>query len=144
MTTYLPDVNVWLALAVEGHVHHEPSRRWLEEEAAGSTLLFCRVTEMGLLRLLTSRSILGRDALSPAAAWKVRDAFFQDDRIRFEAEPPEAESWWRRATTAEKSAGPSFWTDAWLASFAAATGATLVTFDAALAGRRGIHSRRLR
>ena len=28
--TYLPDVNVWLALAILEHTHHSAAKRWLE------------------------------------------------------------------------------------------------------------------
>ena len=28
MIISLPDVNIWIALAAEGHVHHVPARDW--------------------------------------------------------------------------------------------------------------------
>jgi len=28
MIVSLPDVNIWIALAAEGHVHHVPARDW--------------------------------------------------------------------------------------------------------------------
>ena len=54
---YLPDVNVWVALAVDGHPHHAIAKRWFERLGQES-LLFCRVTEMGLLRLLTNEHVM--------------------------------------------------------------------------------------
>ena len=41
--TYLPDVNVWIALATDKHVHHSTARSWfatLQDEK----LAFCRIT----------------------------------------------------------------------------------------------------
>jgi len=41
--TYLPDVNVWIALAAERHIHHRVARHWfsnLQEEG----LAFSRLT----------------------------------------------------------------------------------------------------
>jgi predicted nucleic acid-binding protein len=51
--TYLPDVNVWLALTLASHAQHRAATAWLEE-VADETLAFCRVTQMGFLRLLTN------------------------------------------------------------------------------------------
>jgi toxin-antitoxin system PIN domain toxin len=125
--TYLPDVNVWLALAVAEHMHHSPARRWFES-AGNDMIAFCRVTEMGLLRLLTNSRVLGADALTPARAWNVQDGFYKNSRIVFAAEPRGIETSWR-ALTATRSSGVNFWTDAYLAAFASAAGDAVVTFD---------------
>ena len=53
--TSLPDVNVLLALSAEGHVHHKPARLWFYAQLTDSVAI-CRVTQMGLLRLLTNSS----------------------------------------------------------------------------------------
>jgi hypothetical protein len=47
--TFLPDVNVWLALASERHIHSRICSDWLDLMGAGE-VVFCRVTPMGLLR----------------------------------------------------------------------------------------------
>jgi predicted nucleic acid-binding protein len=47
----LPDVNVWIALAAEGHVHHRPALHWFVAQPDAS-IAFCRVTQMALLRLI--------------------------------------------------------------------------------------------
>ena len=62
---YLPDINVWIALAVAEHVHYEPAAEWLREPLDSSSkdeIAFCRVTQMGFLRLLTSPKAMGKDA----------------------------------------------------------------------------------
>jgi toxin-antitoxin system PIN domain toxin len=125
--TFLPDVNVWLALAVDGHPHHAAAKSWLDAHPSDA-LAFCRVTEMGLLRLLTNPKVMRSDALSPAAAWRVRDAFFADDRVTFLAEPPGFDALWRRVS-ASRQAAPNFWTDAYLLAFSRHAGIRLATFD---------------
>ena len=42
----LPDINVWLALVDERHIHHARVRHYWEREATDK-LVFCRVTMMG-------------------------------------------------------------------------------------------------
>ena len=59
MIISLPDVNVWIALAAEGHVHHLPARKWFAAQPTAS-VAFCRITQMGLLRLLTNSNVMGR------------------------------------------------------------------------------------
>jgi len=66
---YLPDVNVWIALTSDQHVHHVAAKRWMQNLEADK-LSFCRITELGFLRLLTNHHVMGRDALTPAQAWR--------------------------------------------------------------------------
>jgi predicted nucleic acid-binding protein len=63
----LPDVNVRLALAIDGHPHRRSAQAWLDAPPTGS-LAFCRVTGMGLLRLLTNRQVMQHDTLGSAGA----------------------------------------------------------------------------
>lgn len=55
----LCDTNIWLALALSGHVHHRASRAWLDTINAPGVIHFCRATQQSLLRLLTNRTVLG-------------------------------------------------------------------------------------
>jgi toxin-antitoxin system PIN domain toxin len=125
--TCLPDVNVWVALAVAEHVHHAPARLWFDG-AQDDSIAFCRVTQMGLLRLLTNPRVMGEDAVAPSRAWRVLDAFREDSRISLAAEPPGLEASWR-ALTRPRAPGANFWTGAYLAAFASSAGHTVVTFD---------------
>jgi uncharacterized protein len=124
--TFLPDVNVWLALAVAEHVHHKVAVEWMN--AADDTIAFCRVTEMGFLRLLTNSRVMARDVCTAERAWRTMEAFRQDDRIVFASEPPVLERSWRTMTTFHKT-GANFWTDTYLAAFVEVAGYTLVTLD---------------
>ena len=51
--TYLPDVNVWIALAAERHTLHRAARHWFSK-LQDEKLAFCRLTQLGFLRLLTN------------------------------------------------------------------------------------------
>jgi hypothetical protein len=134
----LPDVNVWLALAYEGHAYHAVASAWLAENDA-TQVLFCRVTQMGLLRLLTLEAVMGPDVLAQTRAWSAYDRLSSDERIAFASEPPGVENQWRRFTR-ERRPRPRAWTDAYLAAFAASGRHRLVTFDFGLASLRGITS----
>ena len=137
----LPDVNVWIALAIAEHVHHDAAQAWLD--TSQGPIVFCRVTQMGLLRILTNRHALGSDTLSPPLAWGAFDAFLRNSRISISEEPSGLDHHWRTATTREKH-GSNWWTDTYLAAFASVSGFTLVTFDAQLAVRRNVSTRLLR
>ena len=65
---YLPDVNIWIALTSNRHVHHQIATEW-PQGVDHDTLAFCRVSELGFLRLLTNVHVMGKDVLSPAQAW---------------------------------------------------------------------------
>src|SRR5260370_10456297 len=140
--TFLPDVNVVIAMYSRGHVHRPTALRWFDS-SMGSDIIFCRITQMGFLRLLTNRHVMGINALSPSGAWDAFDGFLQSPRIYFAKEPPGLEDAWR-AVMDEAESGPNAWTDAYLTAFADQSGTTLVTFDARLAGRKNSRARLLK
>ncbi len=139
--TYLPDVNVWIALAVGEHIHNAAAREWLD--TVDERVVFCRVTQMGLLGLLTNQHVMGPDILNSTRSWRMYDAFLTDSRISSVDEPPGIEHHWR-ISTAYHVEGTNWWTDTYLYAFAAAAGFTLVTFDKQLAARRNVSSRLLK
>ena len=55
----LVDANVWLALAVDGHVHHVAATKWFDARSEGSCA-FCRLTQLAILRHLTNTKIMAR------------------------------------------------------------------------------------
>jgi hypothetical protein len=123
----LPDVNVWIALTSDRHVHHATARKWLEA-SNGLHLVFCRVTEMGFLRLLTNPHVMEEDVLDAPAAWAVYDTWRGDGRVAFMPEPAGLSARWRQASS-RIARSPNAWTDAYLAAFAEEVQATVVTFD---------------
>lgn len=130
-----PDVNVWLALASAEHTHRETALNWWE--AWSEPILFCRITQMGLLRLLTTSGAMNGKPLQMRQAWRVYDEFLSDERVVFAPESAGVEARFRFATK-KASASPKLWTYAYLLAFAAEADSEIVTFDEALAARAGV------
>lgn len=127
-----PDVNVWLALTYERHVHHDAAKRWFQPLDDDARIFFCRVTQLGLLRLLTTVAVMGREeVMGQGAAWQAYDRWLEDDRVSFLPEPPTLEEAFRAMSRARRPA-PKDWADSYLAAFAEISDLTLVTFDQAL------------
>lgn len=122
----LLDVGVWLAAVWGGHVHHPRVAAWFDGQT--SDLRLCRVTQMGLLRLLTNQAVMGEDVLARADAWRVIDRLRADDRVQWAGEPAQLEQAWR-AISARDDNSHKLWTDDYLAAFAQAAGLALVTLD---------------
>src|SRR5271170_657595 len=57
------DSNVWLALIWSRHVHSEKARSWFAE-AAEQQFFFCRFTQLTVLRLLTTESVMQKEIRS--------------------------------------------------------------------------------
>src|SRR5260370_33180727 len=89
-----PDINVWLALASSLHVHHEHAKRWYDS-LDDEQLLFCRFTQLGLLRLLTTKAIMGAETLTQRQAWRVYDVFLKQSEVKFFPEPRALEASFR-------------------------------------------------
>ena len=124
---HLPDINFWLALTFRSHAHHPSARHWMDSVALHSCL-FCRVSQMGYLRVSTNRKAFPADALHMTGAWHTYDELLADNRIGFAEEPAGFEQEWRKLTQFE-TYSTNVWTDAYLAAFALATDLEVVTFD---------------
>ena len=125
-----PDVNVWMAVLLEHHVHRQAAKVWLN--SVESTVAFTRVTAMSVLRLLTTHTVMSGKPLSMESAWEAYDRLFEDDnRIVLVPEPAGAEALFRKYA-AGPFASPKLWADAWLLAFAEAAGGTVITFDRGL------------
>lgn len=130
-TSLFPDINVWVALTYEGHVHHAMAAAWFADLPADVTLAFCRLTQLGLLRLLTTRAVMGDEAMTQPQAWAAYDRWLQDPRVTLVDEPPEIELRFRSLTRRRQPATKD-WADSFLAAFATTGQLTLVTFDRGL------------
>lgn len=132
----LCDSNVWLSLALSAHVHHRAARDWLATITEPRSALFCRATQLSVLRLLTTAAVLapyGNPPLTNRQAWETYQAFAADDRIGLvDIEPVDVEAAWVEFA-AKAGASPKLWMDAYLAAFAHSAGYTLVTTDVAFA-----------
>jgi toxin-antitoxin system PIN domain toxin len=127
MIASLPDVNIWIALVAEGHVQHLPARARFAEQPAAS-VAFRRITQMGLLRLLTNSHVMGGAPRTIRQAWGTFEQLRADRRLIFATEPDLVEPAWRQHMT-QPGVGPISWTDAYLAAFAESHSFSLVTFD---------------
>lgn len=123
----LLDVNVWLALSVGDHDHHDRALRYWHGSAA-DRFAFCRLTELALLRLISSRPLLGDRALGGAAAWQALRAWRASPAVTMLDEPPALDEI-LGAMGSKVDISGKHWTDAYLAAFAMASGSRLVSFD---------------
>jgi len=135
---YLPDVNIWLALAFESHAHHPEAKAWLAGMDAGP-IYFCRLTQQGFLRIASNPKAFGAEAVTLQQAWELYDAFVGDGRIAFLDEPANLETYWRQLTGKSDSSS-KVWSDAYLAAFAIAASLNVVTFDRDFRVFEGVHS----
>jgi toxin-antitoxin system PIN domain toxin len=123
---FLPDVNFWLALVIDSHVHYSTAQSWFDSRSSDECL-FCRMTQQGFLRLVTNPKVVDSAARTLSEAWQVYDAMLGDSRIGFVREPAGLEPIWR-SYTQHQSFSPKVWNDAFLAAFARAADCKLVTF----------------
>jgi predicted nucleic acid-binding protein len=94
-------------------------------------LVFCRLTQLGLLRLLTTAAVMGDEVMTQAQAWRAYDRWDHDPRVELVDEPAELEAQFRALTRLRQSATKD-WADSYLAAFATVGQLTLVTFDKGL------------
>ena len=129
-----PDVNVWVALHHELHAHHGVANGWFDSLDRHSILIFCRQTQMGLFRLLTTEAVMGDETLTQKQCWTLYGHWLNGGKGAFRAEPAGQEEAFQSRTTKDTSS-PKEWMDAYLAAFAELSGLRIVTFDRALAGK---------
>jgi toxin-antitoxin system PIN domain toxin len=128
----LVDVGVWLAAVWGRHAHYPAASEWFNRQA--DDLVFCRVTQLGLLRLLSNPAIMGGDAVDRSHAWRLFDQLWLDERVLWADEPNELDAVWR-AISARDDKSHKLWTDDYLAAFAQASDLTLATLDRKLPSR---------
>ncbi len=129
----LPDTNVWLALMEPNHVHHPAVVAWMSVMELENSVAFCRATQMGFMRLLTTAAVLApyRERVpSNAMAWSLFTDLLADDRVLFAPEPAGLDPRWKGFSEI-RTASPKLWMDAYLAAFAISGGYQLVTTDKA-------------
>lgn len=128
----LLDINTWIALTLETHPHHGAARKWYEEvPLTVGDLVFCVSTEMGFLRLVTQAAVMNRcgvEPLSNAEAIEYLANLFADPAVSRASEPAATRHLWLQLADRPRAA-PNAWMDAYLAGFAIALGAEMVTFD---------------
>jgi uncharacterized protein len=136
-TSFLfPDLNVWLALSYQAHIHHKVASTWLDGLPDSARVYFCRITQIGLLRLLSTEAVMKSEVLTQSQAWQVYDRWLEDERIAFVDEPANLEANFRSESSSRRAAAKD-WADSYLIAFAESAGFQLVTFDRALHQKAG-------
>jgi toxin-antitoxin system PIN domain toxin len=124
----LIDASVWLPLSAEGHPHRGSAARYWADDALDQ-LLFCRVTSLALLRLLTNQHVMREERLDGAAAWRALGTWLGLSNVSLQDEPRGIDEVLGHWSESLDIAG-KHWTDAYLAAFAVASDSRLVSFDA--------------
>src|SRR5437879_11906861 len=94
-----PDINVWIALTYEGHIHHRAAKNWFDPLGGSARLFVCRFTQLGLLRLLTAEAVMGQEEeMSLAEPWGGYDAGLAEGRLGCREEPARLEVAFRAST----------------------------------------------
>jgi uncharacterized protein len=133
----LVDANVWLAIAVDGHIHHIVASNWFDEQSE-DTCAFCRITQLALLRHLTNPKIMGAaNVQTQVEAWRAFEALAADPRVLYLDEPPGLTSIFKSLTQLPRPAHKR-WSDAFVATFAMGFGVGVVTLDADLTSFPGL------
>lgn len=140
MKACLPDVNVWLALTLKGHVHHTSAMEWYYEQSREHSIAFCRQTQTGLFRLLTTAAVMAPHrlpAFTNKEAWRIQQNWALQPEVHFADEPAGLEQEWH-SLGAIRHASPKLWMDAYLAAFSSCAGFQMVTTDKAFRQFKGV------
>jgi toxin-antitoxin system PIN domain toxin len=133
----LCDVNVLFALTYRKHLAHSAAASWLQGVKSEGEIVLCRMSQLGLLRLLNSRVVMREDALSVAESWAVYDYMMSDQRFVYRDEPRNLDTA-LRGLMRGRGFVPNVWADAYLASFAVASELSFVTFDSGFRQFKGL------
>jgi toxin-antitoxin system PIN domain toxin len=134
---YFADVNFILAILHPDHKHSQRANAWLKEITTTGSIAICRATQMGVLRLLTKRSVMGESVLTGRDAWSYFQKLFEDDRFMFLSEPNGFVAVWQGICEGLPKA-ESADTDAYLAALAISANLTIVSFDNGLSRFPGV------
>lgn len=135
----LLDVNVWLALAVEEHVHHRAAVTYWNAEAPPR--YFCRHSAMSLVRLLTQPTLMSGAPLALVAAWTLYERFANLPGVELLHEPQGVDV--ELAALIRPKLPSRLFIDAYFAALARSAGLRLVTFDRDFARFKSLQVKRL-
>ena len=103
-------------------------------------VLFCRLTQLTFLRLLTTAAVVspfGIPPLSNQAARSLYETFRGNSRIGWADEPNGLDATWKKLASVSQPA-PKLWMDTYLAAFALSGGYRLMTTDRAFKQFKGL------
>jgi predicted nucleic acid-binding protein len=114
-------------------MHSDAAWTWFSRQE-DNRFFFCRFTQPGLLRLLATSAVMGKDVRTIGEAWKVYDRWLEDSRVGIQQEAFELDVAFRAATrSVSRLSSPKVLGDCYLLAVSQVTDATLVTFDRGLA-----------
>ena len=114
-------------------MHSDAAWAWFSRQE-DNRFLFCRFTQLGLLRLLATSAVMGKDVRTIGEAWKVYDRWLEDSRVAIRQETVELDGAFRAATRSVlRQSSPKALGDCYLLAVSQVADATLVTFDRGLA-----------
>lgn len=130
MRFVLADVNIWLAIMLQQHPHHQLVLDWWKEDVLANRrkVAFCRITQLALLRLLTNKTVMGKQRRNYQDAYAHYSHLLAADSVIFVREPEGIEAHLKKHCRMAGSSS-NFWTDSYLAAFAATAGFEFVTLD---------------
>ena len=110
------------------------AKRWYEALPDSARLVFCRQTQLGLFRILTTTAVMGHEIATQQGCWQIFDRWASTGQVGWADEPRNLEISLRELTN-KSASSPKAWMDAYLTAFAESAELTLVTFDRALAAK---------
>ena len=114
-------------------MHSDAAWTWFSRQE-DNRFFFCRFTQIGLLRLLATSAVMGKDVRTVGEARKLYDRWLEDSRVGIRQESVEFDGAFRAATRSVfRLWSPKALGDCYLLAVGKVTGATLVTFDRGLA-----------
>jgi predicted nucleic acid-binding protein len=114
-------------------MHSDAAWTWFSRQE-DDRFSFCRFTQLGLLRLLATSAVMGKDVRTIGQAWKVYDRWLEDSRVGIRQEAFELDAAFRAATRpVSRLSSPKALGDCYLLAVSQVIDATLVTFDRGLA-----------
>ena len=124
--TDLLDINVWLALVDENHIHHSRAVVYWQNESFPE-VAFCRVTALGFLRLSTHPKVLSRP-LTSDEAWNIYHRYRSEGDVVFMDDSAAIDLGFRELSC-EANFMHHLWTDAYLVALAQFKNCRIVSFD---------------
>ena len=122
----LCDSNIFLALCLESHPHHQRVLSWLDKLADGDGVCFCRATQQ---TFLTVKEWLKEDVCTNEGAIAVYRQVCIDERVGFVVEEASGiEDLWLKLASLPECA-PKLWMDAYLAALAISHSLPFATLD---------------
>lgn len=125
---YLLDANVLIAAWMDGHVHHEPCKRWLAAAVANEDVALCDPVILAFLRVTTSHRVF-EQPLAFASALTIIDDLVSHPSCSVVHAGRDHRLILRGLADATAVRGDVV-PDAWIAALAIEQGATLVSLDA--------------